>query len=394
MEFKPHLFKSWFTLAETQQLLKNNYKFEYSKKEIIATLSKYPKSALLYFDAEYNDEINQLTVTGKKQKFAKMEFIINPDFDIQNAPIIFRNALDKILKSPRSILTSRESEIIITAIQEKPFIHYFKGLLHIPEICFDDVIFNLSTDEELILPETEFYNPINKKYSLELEDEEKEKIRKERKLFNSLIGEQENLYENGLITIQEYDAKVHEIYNKHYTIYEDLEIYSNFIFIRFNPAALGSIILDKVQIFAHDFSYIANLFEYENEQRATNETEENEKLTEQSDTLQPPKTEKTVKNKSNPPPQNPTLRSKKEFFTPMILASMHATAKAYPHLGGYQIINAIIARLIDERGFRTPDFYTPEAYLKKFKKIYDHPFPRNSGRNKAQFTAIIVESDD
>ena len=111
-------------------------------------------------------------------------------------------------------------------------------------------------------------------------------------------------------------------------------------------------------------------------------------------TLQPPKTEKTiktVKNKSNEKSENRTPRNKKDFFTPLILASIHATAQAYPHLGGYQIVNAVLDTLKDKQGFKTSDLYTVEGYLGKYKRAYNATFPRNSGRHKAQITAIITE---
>ena len=118
------------------------------------------------------------------------------------------------------------------------------------------------------------------------------------------------------------------------------------------------------------------------------------------DTPQPPKTGKaektikTVKNKSNDSKENSTPRNKKDFFTPLILASIHATAQAYPHLGGYQIVNAVLDTLKDKQGFKTSDLYTVEGYLGKYKRTYNATFPRNSGRHKAQITAIITEPTD
>ena len=114
-------------------------------------------------------------------------------------------------------------------------------------------------------------------------------------------------------------------------------------------------------------------------------------------TPQPPKTEKTiktVKNKSNDNKENQTPRNKKDFFTPLILASINATAKAYPDLGGYQIVNAVLNALQEQKGLKKTDLYTVEGYLKKYKKVYNTTFKANSGRHKAKITAIITAAID
>ena len=151
-----------------------------------------------------------------------------------------------------------------------------------------------------------------------------------------------------------------------------------FIHLQFNHAiGQGLISVDdiKVEIPGYKMQELINYFE-------------------QISTPQPPKTEKTVKNKSNEKSENRTPRNKKDFFTPLILASIHATAQAYPHLGGYQIVNAVLDTLKDKQGFKTSDLYTVEGYLGKYKRTYNATFPRNSGRHKAQITAIITEPTD
>lgn len=343
MEFKPHLFKSWFNVEEIHRLLKNNYKLEYTQKEIVKTLAKYPHIVEILFYAEYYDETNQLILGKQEQLFGKLECKKNPRFFDEYSKRIF----DQLIEKEETTFNAINSELSVKVIDNKPRIHHYKGLLFVPDFCFLESILNISDENKLILPETDFYDPFD--------------------FF------QEN--SDRLLT---------------------LSFRPDFIFMRFN-GAMGQGVLDiaDLRIHATDFSDLENIFEYELQQQEKNENIE--EVETQSSTQQPPKTEKpleTLKNKSNATKENRMPRTKKDFFTPMILASIHATAQAYPHLGGYQIVNAVLAALKAEKGFKTGDLYTLEAYLKKAKAHYGLTFPRNSGRHKAKITAIIIEQVD
>ncbi len=93
------------------------------------------------------------------------------------------------------------------------------------------------------------------------------------------------------------------------------------------------------------------------------------------------KPEETVKNKSDEKRENP--KNKKEMITRLVIESIQATAEAYPDLGGYQVINAVIEAMIEKQGYRKTDFLKPESYLKKVKNHpYSLTFPQNRGRYK------------
>ena len=228
------------------------------------------------------------------------------------------------------IISRKYTKISLIYESEELKLLEFSGLFSLSSLAFNDSYFLFSDENNLYLPENDFY------FSEEL-------------LTNP--ANPETTYNFG------------------------------FIHLQFNHAiGQGLISVDdiKVEIPGYKMQELIGYFE-------------------QISTPQPPKTEKTiktVKNKSNEKSENRTPRNKKDFFTPLILASIHATAQAYPHLGGYQIVNAVLDTLKDKQGFKTSDLYTVEGYLGKYKRTYNATFPRNSGRHKAQITAIITEPAD
>lgn len=228
------------------------------------------------------------------------------------------------------IISRKYTKISLIYESEELKLLEFNGLFSLSSLAFNDSYFLFSDENNLYLPENDFY------FSEEL-------------LTNP--ANPETTYNFG------------------------------FIHLQFNHAiGQGLISVDdiKVEIPGYKMQELIGYFE-------------------QISTPQPPKTEKTiktVKNKSNEKSENRTPRNKKDFFTPLILASIHATAQAYPHLGGYQIVNAVLDTLKDKQGFKTSDLYTVEGYLGKYKRTYNATFPRNSGRHKAQITAIITEPTD
>ncbi|MCK8944617.1 hypothetical protein MY791_05490 [Haemophilus influenzae] len=343
MEFKPHLFKSWFNVEEIHRLLKNNYKLEYSPKDIIKSLSKYPHIVEILFYAEYYGETNQLILGKQEQPFGKLEIKKNPRFPDEYLTRYF----DTLSTRSETTYTADHSELIVKLIDNKPIIQLYKGLLFVPDFCLSESMLAITDEHTLILPETAFYDP-----------------------FDFFIERTKSLF--------------------------SLKFRPDYLFMRFNGSIeQGMLNIADLRIHADDFSYIANIFEYESQRQEEDENAEADE--EQPNTPQPPKTEKTiktVKNKSNEKSENRTPRNKKDFFTPLILASIHATAQAYPHLGGYQIVNAVLDTLKDKQGFKTSDLYTVEGYLGKYKRTYNATFPRNSGRHKAQITAIITEPTD
>ena len=228
------------------------------------------------------------------------------------------------------IISRKYTKISLIYESEELKLLEFSGLFSLSSLAFNDSYFLFSDENNLYLPENDFY------FSEEL-------------LTNP--ANPETTYNFG------------------------------FIHLQFNHAiGQGLISVDdiKVEIPGYKMQELIDYFE-------------------QISTPQPPKTEKTiktVKNKSNEKSENRTPRNKKDFFTPLILASINATAKAYPDLGGYQIVNAVLDTLKDKQGFKTSDLYTVEGYLGKYKRTYNATFPRNSGRHKAQITAIITEPAD
>lgn len=146
----------------------------------------------------------------------------------------------------------------------------------------------------------------------------------------------------------------------------------NFLYIEFSHAkGQGAMNIEDIRIYlpSHIMGEFIDYFKTE----ATEET---------------PEPEKTVKNKSDNDTEKPT--TKREIITPIVLSSIKSTAEAYPHLGGYQIVNAVLEALQDQKGYRKTDFMTPEAYLRKAKAEYGLQFPRNSGRHKPEIIAILT----
>ncbi|OOF42798.1 hypothetical protein BKK51_12460 [Rodentibacter trehalosifermentans] len=348
MEFKPHLFKSWFTLEEVQRLLKNNYHFDYSYKEIIKILSNYPHIIEILFYAEYHGETNQLILGKKEQPFGKLKIKKNPIFPAEDLIKIY----DKLCENQETVYQSEHSELIVKSRENCPYIDRFKGFFFVPEFSFDKFIFNFSDDDTLILPETGFYDP----YDFF-------KFKRKDRFF-------------------------------------PLKFRPDFLFMEFNaPFGQGVLELADLYLHADDFSYIANLFEYENEQRAANKTKENEEQAEQSDTLQPPKTEEnlqthkkqTKNSKSSKILKLKGANSGKKFYLESILQSCETTAKAHPNEGVYAIIEAVLTAFSEKYNLsRTDnrDFYNIESYAQKLRKRGLN-FPDNRGIKGGKITAVI-----
>ncbi|OOF35672.1 hypothetical protein BKK49_12310 [Rodentibacter rarus] len=348
MEFKPHLFKSWFTLEEVQRLLKNNYHFDYSYKEIIKILSNYPHIVEILFYAEYHGETNQLILGKKEQPFGKLKIKKNPIFPAEDLIKIY----DKLCENQETVYQSEHSELIVKSRENRPYIDRFKGFFFVPEFSLDESILNFTDDNSLILPETGFYDP----YDFF-------KFKRKDRFF-------------------------------------PLKFRPDFLFMEFNaPFGQGVLELADLYLHADDFSYIANLFEYENKQRAANKTKENEEQAEQSDTLQPPKTEEnlqthkkqTKNSKSSKILKLEGSNSVKKFYLESILKSCEETARIYPNEGCYSVIKAVLAAFSQKYNLSQAyngDFYDVEYYAQKLRKM-GVKFPNNRGIKGGEITAVI-----
>ncbi|HGO5818095.1 hypothetical protein ABCW44_01275 [Mannheimia haemolytica] len=100
---------------------------------------------------------------------------------------------------------------------------------------------------------------------------------------------------------------------------------------------------------------------------------------------QPEQRLEVVKNKSNEKPKNG-----KDFYNDAMFESIKLTAEANPNLGGYTVINAVIAAFCDKYGIKAErDLYTNVYYLNKVKKHYKLEFPDCRGKSKTKINVIL-----
>lgn len=343
MEFKPHLFKSWFNVEEIHRLLKNNYKLEYSHKEIIKNLAKYPHIVEILFYAEYYGETNQLILGKQEQPFGKLEIKKNPRFPDEYLTRYF----DALSAQPEITYTAENSELRVKCLENTPEIQHYKGLLFVPEFCLTESMLSISDENSLILPETAFYDPF-------------------------------------------------DFFREHTKAIFSRKFRPDYLFMRFNGAmGQGVLNIADLRIHADDFSYIANIFEYEAQQQE--EIEDSTETVEQASTPQPPKTEENTdctKNKRNKKEESKKskldgVNKGKKFYLESILKSCESTAKVNPSAGGYTVVNAVLKGFKERYNLTERDhFYVDRHYLDMLKER-GVKFPDNRGIKGEEIRAII-----
>ena len=322
-----------YTLEELSRLISKKYGLNYQPKQLLKILEDaHISSSYIYLSGGINSDY---LIIGKHQcKAASYEF---KDYLVpygkpstEDYAGSLQELKDYFIKTGKNTLKLSEQDFTMEMFYDvkKDTItpEHFEGLFFIPPKSFNELNFLLSDDDSIYLPNYARYDSA------------------------SLIDN---------------PARERASYN------------FSFLYIIFDEIR-GRGIVKIADIWLDvDFNALDEYFKKRAFKTTTTETTE-----------ETPKTEKTVKNKSNKRAQNPT--DKRKVIEPAVLESIKRTAEANPHLGGYQIINAVIAAMKIEQRYIETDFFTPEAYLKKVKSRYGITFPRNSGRKKAEVKVILA----